>query len=124
MSDQKTIDERLALPVLELIKLAQKEVSALNHGKRWRMSIPVDVDDSDIVISGALIAARKALGGGRAMSEPSRFPITHTPGCNRLMSDQCICGAYERRNADILLAILEVLKRGARVSSQGEGSPT
>lgn len=37
-----------------MILLAQEELSALCHGKRFRMSVPVDSEDSDMVIGDAL----------------------------------------------------------------------
>lgn len=39
------------------IEVAQAEVSAISKGKQWRMCIPPQTDDSDIVISGALMSA-------------------------------------------------------------------
>ena len=44
-----SVDELLAL-----LAQAHTEVSALCNGKRWRMSIPVEHDDSDMVIGDAL----------------------------------------------------------------------
>lgn len=37
-----------------MIEAAQAELSALCHGKRFRMSIPVEAEDSDMVIGDAL----------------------------------------------------------------------
>lgn len=62
MSIQTELDERQAEPALEQIERALAEVHRLcQPGTRWHMTIPVDVDDSDVVIAGALVAARKAL---------------------------------------------------------------
>lgn len=65
MSTQAEIDARDAVDVLEQIERAIKEGAALNHGQKWRMTIPVDVEDSDVVIIGALVAARKEIIGLR-----------------------------------------------------------
>lgn len=70
MSTQAELDARHAAPVLEQIELALAEVRRnCQPGTRWRMTIPVDVDDSDVVISGALIAAKKELLAPRGTGE-------------------------------------------------------
>ena len=38
----------------QLVSLAHQEISELCDGKEWRMSIPAQGDDSDIIISEAL----------------------------------------------------------------------
>lgn len=40
------------------VDAAHREISALCHGKQWRMCIPVDPSDSDIVICDALRALK------------------------------------------------------------------
>lgn len=40
--------------LLAMLDDAQKELSALCHGKRFRMTVPVQDDDSDMVIGDAL----------------------------------------------------------------------
>jgi len=44
--------------VIEEIEKAQDEISAICHGKRWRMCVPVDDGESDIVIGDALRHAK------------------------------------------------------------------
>jgi hypothetical protein len=50
-----------------MILAAQAELSAICNGKRWRMSIPVQDDDSDMVIGDAL---RHSLAFVRAVLQP------------------------------------------------------
>lgn len=59
-----------------LILAAQAELSALCNGKRFRMSIPVDDADSDMVIGDAL---RHALAFVHAALSASRTPNEPTP---------------------------------------------
>lgn len=42
------------MPLSEIVDAAHKEISALCKGKDWRMSIPIQWNDSDTIISTAL----------------------------------------------------------------------
>lgn len=45
--------------LLAMLDAAHAEISAVNHGKRWQMTVPVQHDDSDVVICDALRHARR-----------------------------------------------------------------
>jgi hypothetical protein len=49
------------LPLGELVERAHNEIDALCNGKRWRMCIPVQGDDSDIILGEALRAQEKEI---------------------------------------------------------------
>lgn len=44
-----------------ILQAADTEVEALNNGKKWRMSIPARMDDSDLTITTGLNVARELL---------------------------------------------------------------
>lgn len=55
--------------VVEMLSRAQAEVVALCHGKRWRMCVPVEAEDSDVVLGDALYHARELIGAQAAHLE-------------------------------------------------------
>jgi hypothetical protein len=44
------------IPLAELVERAHNEIDALCNGKRWQMCIPVQADDSDIILGETLRA--------------------------------------------------------------------
>lgn len=58
--------------LLAMLTRAHDELSALCHGKRWVMHVPVDADDSDMVIGDAL---RHAEAFVKATAEHCNLPV-------------------------------------------------
>ena len=64
--DTKSLDE--------LVEDAHREISALCHGKHWTMCVPVQGDDSDIIISEALQAQTREIQRLRVLGQMVREP--------------------------------------------------
>lgn len=63
--------------LLGMLQRAQEELTRLCHGKRFRMSVPVEHDDSDMVIGDALRHAEafiKAAWNRRAEAQERSTP--------------------------------------------------
>jgi hypothetical protein len=106
MSDSPAALEAL----LAQIERAQNEVSAINHGKKWQMRVPVDETDSDVVIAGALAAATAAL---RALIADAAWR-----GRQKRPTIVCLCGstrffaAFQQANYEETMAGRIVLSVG------------
>ncbi len=75
----------------QLVQKAHEVVEAMCHGGKWTMSIPVQPTDSDVVISGALVALEQQLAEAKGANQPARDE-----------PEQCTLDAYRSTNHELM----------------------
>jgi hypothetical protein len=117
MSRHVISDEPVSLDrLVEMLEQAAAEVSALCHGKRWRMCVPVDSDDSDIVIGDALRHARAFIAAHREREVAA--PLPASAALQALIADWR--GRPEFLDSDDCADQLEAALRGIAIPRQAE----